>query len=117
MRKMGTLTEVPIEPPEQTELLDACISQPGVIAAGVPGAGGYDAVWVLVLSPDSGSGNSEVQEEALDTPLHRVERVWMGWKGLNVSPLTAEESFEKGLRREQVENVPGLAEVLRGSSA
>ena len=116
MRKMGTLTEVPIEPPEQTGLLDACISQPGVIAAGVPGAGGYDAVWVLVLSPDSGSGNSEVQE-ALDTPLHRVERVWMGWKGLNVSPLTAEESFEKGLRREQVENVPGLAEVLRGSSA
>ena len=37
MREMGTLSGVPIEPPEQTELLDACISQPGVVGGGVPG--------------------------------------------------------------------------------
>ena len=41
MREMGTLSGVPIEPPEQTELLDACISQPGVIGGGVPGGNFY----------------------------------------------------------------------------
>lgn len=34
---MGRLAGVPIEPPEQTALLDACITQAGVIAGGVPG--------------------------------------------------------------------------------
>lgn len=37
MREMGNLSGVPIEPPEQTELLDACVSGAGVIGGGVPG--------------------------------------------------------------------------------
>ncbi len=37
MREMGTRAGVPIEPPEQTELLNACIAQPGVVGCGVPG--------------------------------------------------------------------------------
>jgi phosphomevalonate kinase len=37
MREMGTLSGVPIEPIEQTQLLDLCVSQPGVIGGGVPG--------------------------------------------------------------------------------
>lgn len=37
MREMGELSNVPIEPPEQTRLLDACSALPGVIGAGVPG--------------------------------------------------------------------------------
>lgn len=37
MREMGGLSGVPIEPKEQTALLDACVSQAGVIAGGVPG--------------------------------------------------------------------------------
>lgn len=37
MRQMGTLSGVPIEPAEQTRLLDTCISQAGVIGGGVPG--------------------------------------------------------------------------------
>lgn len=37
MRKMGALAGVPIEPPEQTKLLNACVSQAGVIGGGVPG--------------------------------------------------------------------------------
>ncbi|KAL5524100.1 hypothetical protein ACEPAG_8273 [Sanghuangporus baumii] len=108
MRAMGTRAGVPIEPPEQTALLDACIAQAGVIAGGVPGAGGYDAVWVLVLDPRTG----DVTEES---PLNRVERVWASWKGLDVSPLSATESFEKGLRQERVGAVPGLAEALKGA--
>lgn len=37
MREMGNLSGVPIEPIEQTTLLDACVSQAGVIGGGVPG--------------------------------------------------------------------------------
>jgi phosphomevalonate kinase len=37
MRKMSTASDVPIEPLEQTNLLDACSSQPGVLGGGVPG--------------------------------------------------------------------------------
>ena len=37
MRTMGQRADVPIEPPEQTALLDACISVAGVIGGGVPG--------------------------------------------------------------------------------
>jgi phosphomevalonate kinase len=37
MREMGTLSGVPVEPIEQTQLLDLCVSQPGVIGGGVPG--------------------------------------------------------------------------------
>ena len=37
MREMGNLAGVPIEPPEQTALLDTCMSVAGVIGGGVPG--------------------------------------------------------------------------------
>lgn len=37
MRRMGQLSEVPIEPVEQTRLLDTCMSLAGVIGGGVPG--------------------------------------------------------------------------------
>ena len=72
-------------------------------------AGGYDAVWVLVLDPRTAT-------DAEEMPLHRVERVWAGWKDLDVSPLSATESFEKGLRLERVSLVPGLADALKDVS-
>ena len=37
MKQMGDFSGVPIEPAEQTRLLDICISLPGVIGGGVPG--------------------------------------------------------------------------------
>lgn len=38
MRTMGESSSVPIEPPSQTKLLDACTNEiPGVVGAGVPG--------------------------------------------------------------------------------
>jgi phosphomevalonate kinase len=42
----------------------------------------------------------------------RVERLWAGWKELDVSPLLAEESVTGGCRLEDVEAVPGLKHAI-----
>ena len=48
IRTMGEKSGVPIEPPAQTKLLDACEGITGVIGGTVPGAGGYDAIALLI---------------------------------------------------------------------
>jgi phosphomevalonate kinase len=37
LQKMSELSDVPVEPKEQTKLLDECLKVPGVAMAGVPG--------------------------------------------------------------------------------
>ncbi|KAJ0971773.1 hypothetical protein J5N97_019732 [Dioscorea zingiberensis] len=49
MQLMGKEAGVPIEPESQTRLLDATMNMQGVLLAGVPGAGGYDAVFAIIL--------------------------------------------------------------------
>ncbi|XP_072987582.1 phosphomevalonate kinase, peroxisomal isoform X1 [Typha latifolia] len=49
MRQMGEAAGVPIEPESQTQLLDATMNMEGVLLAGVPGAGGFDAVFAIIL--------------------------------------------------------------------
>lgn len=86
---MGERAQVPIEPPEQTALVDATMALPGVLIAGVPGgacvrvylciallgthrlmyacgnaAGGFDAVFVVALDA---------------SVLDRVEALWMAY--------------------------------------
>ena len=70
----------------------------------IDSAGGYDAVWVLVIDPPNTSEG--------ELPLTRVESVWASWTKLDVSPLSAKESLEKGIRLERAEDVPGLKEIL-----
>ena len=48
IKQMSELSNVPIEPPEQSRLLDACCSIEGVIGGVVPGAGGFDAIALLI---------------------------------------------------------------------
>ena len=48
IREMSTKSGVPIEPESQTNLIDACCRLPGVVGGLVPGAGGYDAVALVV---------------------------------------------------------------------
>ncbi|KZT26747.1 Phosphomevalonate kinase [Neolentinus lepideus HHB14362 ss-1] len=104
MRQMGKLSDVPIEPPEQTSLLEACVAQAGVIGGGVPGAGGYDAVWLLVCDP----AGLEYEQK----PVYRVGRIWHTWKDLVVTPLSASESMAKGVRLlENIDEVPGLKDA------
>ncbi|XP_065018550.1 phosphomevalonate kinase, peroxisomal-like isoform X1 [Musa acuminata AAA Group] len=55
MREMGKAAGVPIEPESQTRLLDATMNLDGVLLAGVPGAGGFDAVFAIILGDASDS--------------------------------------------------------------
>jgi len=48
IRTMSAKSGVPIEPPEQTQLIDACEAVTGVVGGVVPGAGGYDAISLLI---------------------------------------------------------------------
>ena len=95
MQTLSTLSSVPIEPPTQSRLLDACSALPGVVGGGVPGAGGYDAIWLLVV----------------DQPgvVSAVEDLWEGYEEVKVCPLVARES-EGGLRVES--GVRGLKEAM-----
>ncbi|KAL3645756.1 hypothetical protein CASFOL_010936 [Castilleja foliolosa] len=53
MRKMGEAAGIPIEPESQTRLLDTTMNMEGVLLAGVPGAGGFDAVFAVTLGASS----------------------------------------------------------------
>lgn len=53
VRKMGTESGVPIEPDSQTALLDALNHVEGVYGGVVPGAGGYDAISLLVKDDEA----------------------------------------------------------------
>ena len=48
IREMSSKSGVPIEPLVQTRLIDACCELPGVVGGVVPGAGGFDAIALLV---------------------------------------------------------------------
>lgn len=78
LRAMGTEAGVPIEPPEQGELADATARVPGVLASGVPGAGGYDALFAIVAEPASGCARG---------PSDAVEAMWLAWPGGGLTPL------------------------------
>ena len=53
VKELSQLTNVPIEPSQQTQLIDACTALTGVVGGMVPGAGGYDAIVLLVEDKNS----------------------------------------------------------------
>ena len=55
---MGTESSVPIEPESQSSLLDACLQVNGVLIAGVPGAGGFDAIFCIIANDGDGEGST-----------------------------------------------------------
>lgn len=48
--EMGNAAGVPIEPPEQTAILDATLAIPGVLVAGVPGGTATSCIDVVLVS-------------------------------------------------------------------
>jgi phosphomevalonate kinase len=82
LRSMGEAAGVPIEPPEQTELCDATMQLPGVVAALVPGAGGYDAVACVYLE-------TSATKQA-------IGELWAKWSGNGqlICPLAVQATAE-----------------------
>ncbi|KAG0462020.1 hypothetical protein HPP92_020496 [Vanilla planifolia] len=72
MRHMGLAAGVPIEPESQTRLLDTTMNLEGVLLAGVPGAGGFDAVFAIILG-------------------QATDAVAKTWSSFGVLPLLVEE--------------------------
>jgi phosphomevalonate kinase len=89
IREMGEGSGVPIEPQEQTALLDALTSSvEGVYGGVVPGAGGYDAVVLLVKN----------DEETLSN-VRSFLKDWSSSNGSNVKLLNVKGEME-GVRKE-----------------
>ncbi|CAM42162.1 putative phosphomevalonate kinase protein [Leishmania braziliensis MHOM/BR/75/M2904] len=76
LRDIGIAAEVKVEPSELSGLLDDTAALPGVFAVGCPGAGGYDAVFALVLGDERAAA---------------VEAFWERYAPLSVCPLTVRE--------------------------
>ncbi|KAJ1648635.1 phosphomevalonate kinase [Coemansia erecta] len=94
-RLLGENAQVPIEPAEQTRLLDACMEVPGVCMAAVPGAGGYDAIFCVTLGQEASAA---------------VADMWAKWTEMSVGPLLANQA-SSGVRildPEQFSNVTSL---------
>ena len=63
---MGNAAHVPVEPDAQSFLADETMKLPGVVAAGVPGAGGYDALFVIyVKGSDTDDGRSDLVRDQI----------------------------------------------------
>ena len=95
IREMGQLSDVPIEPESQTELLDAVSGVEGVYNGVVPGAGGFDAL-ALVLKDDAET-------------VKRVEEFLAKWseeKKTNVKLLPVRGEME-GVRQENLDIYKG----------
>ncbi|KAI8959195.1 Phosphomevalonate kinase [Daldinia sp. FL1419] len=95
VREMSVASGVPIEPESQTALLDALARVEGVYEGVAPGAGGYDALALLVKDDDETEG--------------RIREFLKGWseeKGVKVKLLGVKGEME-GVRREGVEQYDG----------
>ena len=65
LRVLGDVSGVPIEPPAQKIRADELLQLKGIVAAGVPGAGGEDALFALVVEIiNSSSGGARAAAEA-----------------------------------------------------
>lgn len=90
-RDMGALSDVPIEPPAQTELLDALGAVDGVYGGVVPGAGGYDAL-ALVMRDDDDTARR----------INACLAAWSANKGAQARLLGVKGEME-GVRREDLD--------------
>eukprot|EP00758_Cryptobia_borreli_P001885 Tbor_TRINITY_DN2611_c0_g1::TRINITY_DN2611_c0_g1_i1::g.17899::m.17899/K00938/E2.7.4.2, mvaK2; phosphomevalonate kinase len=80
MREMGEASGVEIEPQSLRPLLDATAALPSVMATGCPGAGGFDAIFALVVG----------HEDSVDS----VVKFWEEYKEVTVCPLLVREDSQ-----------------------
>lgn len=95
VKEMGVRSGVPIEPDSQTELIDALGEVEGIFGGVVPGAGGFDAVAVLVRDDEETT--------------KRLEAFLEGWsrdKEAKVKLLSVRGELE-GVREEKLSEFEG----------
>jgi phosphomevalonate kinase len=87
LKAMGDAASVPIEPDQQSSLADATLALPGVVAALVPGAGGYDALACVYV-------NDDVVRQG-------IAKLWAEWEPVKVCPLSIQgANYGQGIRFE-----------------
>lgn len=92
MRELGRQAGVPVEPNEMGNVIRATIDgAPGVIGGGVPGAGGFDALYLLYLDPPSDASTSTT------TTRSQIESVWSTWDALSIGPLLSSAGGAAGV--------------------
>lgn len=81
LKHMGEQSGVDIEPDEQSRLADVTMKVPGVISAGVPGAGGVDAIYALIvqISPTAVVKGKDTRST--------VSKIWSKWEPRTICPL------------------------------
>ncbi|KAJ0118691.1 phosphomevalonate kinase [Diaporthe amygdali] len=96
VRSMGAKSGVPIEPEAQTELIDALSALDGVYGGVVPGAGGFDAVSLLVRD-----------DEETVARLERFLEEWSGKKKDSKVKLLGVKGELEGVRVEKLREFDG----------
>ncbi|KAG4302345.1 hypothetical protein PCANB_001453 [Pneumocystis canis] len=87
LKMIGIQANIPVEPPSQTSLLDKCINIPGVLGVGIPGAGGYDAIFCIIIE------QSNAEKE--------ISRIKIEGDNTDLSILLSNEEYS-GLRVEDI---------------
>ena len=102
LKGMGNASSVPVEPDEQSLLANETMKLPGVVAAGVPGAGGYDALFVVyVEGPETNDGASDHVRDSICSLWKRISEEN---SATTVCPLSVRASgTDSGLRASDVE--------------
>jgi len=98
LKRLGEIAGTPIEPDEQTRLIDATMALEGVLMAGVPGAGGFDAVFAIVMD---------------QSKVEALERLWSSWKEMNVLPLVLQHDPNGIVKEKEVPNVTELKSISK----
>lgn len=86
MRELGKRADAPIEPDEMGNLIRHSVdAAPGIVGGGVPGAGGYDALYLLYVAP-----RKDPIRSTGDRTRDAIHTFWSNWSaddGLSVGPL------------------------------
>jgi phosphomevalonate kinase len=95
LRMIGEQAGVPIEPPEQTHLANDTLDEKGVIAAGVPGAGGFDALFAVIISINKDDEEKIENEKngSNERVRDRVEKRWLKFGNKGLTPLPLQEGL------------------------
>lgn len=106
MRELGQRAGVPIEPPEIGGLIKKISDTiPGLVGGSIPGAGGYDAFYLIYLSPTNSRSLSQLWDE-----IHKVKLD--AESSLTLGPLLSRADGAKSLSFSETQEASGTISAL-----